>query len=192
MIITGLLCAGAWTYTARQARRAESMLAEASQVRIGDSEASVLPLVERHRGLKWAPADSTRGILSPRENWVDVREYDRALRIYPDYVYSIQVNPWGAPTLAPSSKAAHAPAMVVIPGRVRSPLGLRDWGSFVDIRIRDGRVSEVGGTLIVEGRSRWLNYSWHLANERLDEPMPLRPYTIEPPSAAIFPHQHIL
>jgi hypothetical protein len=136
------MCAGAWSYSSYQAQRAASMLAEASQVRIGDSEASVLPLVERYRGHKWAPADSTRGTLSPRENWVDVREYDRALRIYPDYVYSIQVNPWGAPTLAPSSKAAHALtiAVVVIPGRVRSPLGLRDWGSSVDIRIRDGCV----------------------------------------------------
>jgi hypothetical protein len=69
--------------------------------------------------------------------------------------------------------------MNAIPGGVRSPLGLRDWGSFVEMRIRDGRVSEVQGILFVEGRPRWLNHSWHLANERLHEPMPLLPYTIE-------------
>ena len=181
VIVAGLLCAGAWTYTARQARRAESMLAEASGVRIGDSEASVLPLVERYGGHKWAPPGSTRGTLGPREDWIDLEEYDRALNTYPDYVYSIQVNPWGSPTLAPSSKAAQALriAMMIVPGRVRSPLGLRDWGSFVSIQIRDGRVSKVGATLFVEGRSRWLNHSWYLATDMRNEPLPLRPYTIE-------------
>jgi hypothetical protein len=183
VMITGLLCAGAWSYTAYQTRRAASMLAEASRVRIGDSEASVLPLVGRHRGRKWAPPGSTRGTLSPRENWVDVQEYERALRIYPDYVYSIEVNPWGFPTLAPypSSKPAKALRAVInaIPHGVRSPLGLRDWSSFVDVRIRDGHVSEVDATVFVEGRSRWLNHSWYLANERLSEPMPSRPYAIE-------------
>lgn len=181
VIITVLLCAGVWSYTGYQARRAASMLAEASRVRIGDSEASVLPLVGRYGGHKWALPNSARATLSPRENWIDVEEYDRALRVYPDYSYAVEVNPWGFPTLAPSSKAVRALriAMNVVPGRVRSLLGLRDWAAFVDIRIRDGRVSEVGGSVLVEGRSRWLNHSWYLATERLNEPLPLPPYTIE-------------
>ena len=157
------------------------MLAQASRVRIGDSEASVLSLVGRYRGHKWAPPDSTRGTLPPRKDWVFVEEYDRALRIYPDYVYSTEVNPWGFPTFARSSEAAKALRTVInaIPGGVRSPLGLRDWASFVDIRIRDGRVSEVDGIVIVEGRSRWLNHSWCLATETRSEPLPLRPYAVE-------------
>lgn len=150
-------------------------------MRIGDSEASVLPLVRRYRGHKWAPPGSTRGDIGPRDRWADSEEYERALRTYPDYIYSIQVNAWGSPTSPPISKSAKAlmMAMVAIPSGLRSPLGLRDWGSFVDIRIRDGRVSDVGGAVFVEGRSRWLNHSWHLANEERGEPLP-RPYTIGP------------
>ena len=181
VIVGGILCAGVRLYSAYQARRAESMLGEASRVRIGDSEASVLSLVRRYHGHKWSPSGSTRATLGPRENWVDLEMYDRALRIYPDYEYSIEVNPWGFPTFEPSSKAAKALRTVInaIPSGVRSPIGLRDWASFVDVRIRDGRVSEVEGIVFVEGRSRWLNHSWSLANERLRESLPLRPYTIE-------------
>jgi hypothetical protein len=100
----------------------------------------------------------------------------------PDYEYSIQVNPWGLPTLAPSSKAEKTlrTVMNAIPSEIRSPFGLRDWGSSVEIQIRDGRVSKVGGSLFVEGRSRWLNHSWYLGTEKRNDSLPLRPYTIEP------------
>lgn len=157
------------------------MLAEASRVRIGDSEDSVLPLVRRYRGHKWSPPNSTRGSLNDRENWVNVEEYERALSIYPDYVYSIEVDPWGSPTFETPSKAAKALRIVIdaIPSGVRAPLGMRDWASFIDIRIRDGRVSGVEGIVLVEGRSRWLNHSWSLAYERLSQTLPQRPYAIE-------------
>lgn len=181
IVVTGLLCLGAWSYTAYQARRASSMLAQASRLRIGDSEASALPLVSRYRGRKWAPPGSTRGTLSPREDWIDTEQYKRAIRVYPDHVYSIEINPWGFPSFAPSSRLEKALRIAIntIPRAVRSPLGLRDWASAVDVRIRDGRVSEVEGIAFVEGRSRWLNHSWYLGNERRGEPLPL-PYAIEP------------
>jgi hypothetical protein len=91
-IVASVLCAIAWGYTAYKASRAKSLLAEASRVRIGDSEASVLALVQRYGGVKWEPSGSTRTTMSPPENWVDKSEYDHALRTYPDYVCSIQVN----------------------------------------------------------------------------------------------------
>ena len=78
-IVVTALCAIAWSYSDYKARRAKSLLAEASRVRIGDSEASVLALVQRYGGVKWHPSGSTRTTLGPRENWLDKSEYERAL-----------------------------------------------------------------------------------------------------------------
>ena len=185
-IAAPVLCAIAWSYTAYKASRAKSLLAEASRVRIGDSEASVLALVQRYRGIKWEPTGSTRTTLGPRENWLDQSEYDRALRTYPDYAYSILVNPWGFPTLTPESDSRRRldavlwSAMQVVPATIRAPFGLRGWISGVDINIRDGRVSKVSGTILVEGRSRWLNHEWSLVGEMPREPMRSRTYMTEP------------
>jgi hypothetical protein len=44
-----------WAYVECEAHRAETMLAEASRVQVGDAEASILPLVRRYDGLKWRP-----------------------------------------------------------------------------------------------------------------------------------------
>jgi len=185
-IVATVLCAAAWSYTAYEASRAKSLLAEASRVRIGDSEASVLALVQRYRGIKSEPLGSTRTTLGPKDDWVDRSEYDRALGTYPDYVYSIQVNPWGFPTLTPESDsrrrldAVLRYAIYVVPATIRAPFGLRDWFSDVGINIRDGRVAKVSGMVLVEGRSRWLNHEWSLVSEMPREPMQSRAYTTEP------------
>lgn len=184
-ILATVLCAITWNYTAFKASRAKLLLVEASRVRIGDSEASVLALVQRYGGVKWEPSGSTRTTMGSRENWLDKSEYERALRTYPDYDYSILVNPWGFPTIAPESdsrrrlKAVLRSAMEVVPASVRAPFGLRDWLSSVDINIRDGRVSKVSGMVLVEGRSRWLNYEWSLVSEMPREPQS-RTYMTEP------------
>ena len=185
-IVATALCAMAWNYTAYNASRAKSLLAEASRVRIGDSEASVLALVQRYGGFKWEPSGSTRTTMSPRENWVDKSEYEHALRTYPDYAYAIQLDPWGFPTIAPESdarrrlNAALWSAMDVVPACIRASFGLRKWESEVDIDIRDGRVSKVLGMVLVEGRSRWLNHEWSLVSEMPREPMQSRAYMTEP------------
>jgi len=186
VIVATALCAMAWNYTAYKASRAKSLLAEAARVRIGDSEASVLALVQQYGGFKWEPTGSTRTTMSPRENWVDKSEYEHALRTYPDYAYSIQVNPWGFPTIASESdsrrrlKAAFWSAMDVVPASIRASFGLRKWESEVDISVRDGRVSKVLGMVLVEGRSRWLNHEWSLVSEMPREPMQSRAYMTEP------------
>jgi hypothetical protein len=190
-IVATVLCAIAWNYTAYKASRAKSLLAEASRVRIGDSEASVLALVQRYGGVKWEPSGSTRTTMGPPENWLDKSEYDRALRTYPDYAYSIQVNPWGFPTIAPESHSRRRldavlwSAMDVVPASIRGPFGLRDWVSEVDINIGDGRVSQVSGMVLVEGRSRWLNHEWSLVSEMPREPMQARAYMTEPVNIAM-------
>lgn len=185
-IVAAALCAISWIYTAFKASRARSLLAEASRVRIGESEAAVLTLVRRYGGVKWKPSGSTRTTISPRENWFDKSAYERALRAYPDYTYSISVNPWEFPAIAPESdsrrrlNAVLRSAFDVLPASVRTPLGLRDWVSEIVISIRDGRVSKVLGMVMVEGRSRWLNHEWSLVNEMPREPMQARTYMTEP------------
>ncbi len=184
-IVATALCAMAWTYTAYKVSRAKSLLAEASRVRIGDSEASVLTLIQRYEGVKWEPSGRTRTTMSPRENWLDKSEYEHALRSYPDYAYSIQLNPWGFPTIAPGDSmrrlnAALWSAMDAAPASIRASFGLRKWDSEVEIDIRDGRVSKVLGMVLVEGRSRWLNHEWSLVSEMPREPMQSRAYMTEP------------
>lgn len=58
-IAAAVFCAVAWSYTAYKTSRAKSLLAEASHVRIGDREASVLALAQRYGGIKWEPTGST-------------------------------------------------------------------------------------------------------------------------------------
>ena len=170
-IVVTALCAIAWSYTAYNARRAKSLLAEGARVQIGDSEESVLTVIQRYGGAKWEPTGSTRTTLGPRENWIDKSEYERALRTYPDFAYSIQVNPWGYPSIATESELSRKlnailwSALDDVPTSVRAPFGLRRWVSAVDIYIRDGRVSKVSGEVLVEGRSRWLNHEWSLVSE---------------------------
>ena len=59
-VVLGLLIAAAawgslWAYVGYEVHRARLMFEETSRVRVGDSEASVLPLVRRYGGFKWAP-----------------------------------------------------------------------------------------------------------------------------------------
>ena len=190
-ILATALFAITWSYTAYKATRAKSLLAEGARVRIGDSEASLRPLVQRYGGVKWEPTGSTRTTLGPRENWLDKSEYERALRTYPDYAYSIEVNPWGYPSIGTESdlslrlNAVLWSAMDDVPTSIRSPFGLRRWVSAVDIYIRDGRVSKVSGEVLVEGRSRWLNHEWSLVSEMPREALQSSAYITEPENIAM-------
>lgn len=175
----------AWSHTAYKVSRAKSLLAGAAPVRIGDSEASVLTLIQRYGGVKWEPSGSTRTTMSTRENWLDKSEYEHALKTYPDYAYSIQLNPLGFPTLAPGDSRGRLyealwSAMDAVPASIRASFGLRKWASLVEIDIRDGRVSKVSGMVLVEGRSRWLNHEWSLVSEMPREPMQSHAYMTEP------------
>jgi len=191
VILATALFAITWSYTAYKATRAKSLLAEGARVRIDDSEASLRPLVQRYGGVKWEPTGSTRTTLGPRENWLDKSEYERALRTYPDYAYSIEVNPWGYPSIGTESdlslrlNAVLWSAMDDVPTSIRSPFGLRRWVSAVDIYIRDGRVSKVSGEVLVEGRSRWLNHEWSLVSEMPREALQSSAYITEPENIAM-------
>ena len=83
-----------WAYVEYEVHRAKSMLAEASRIRVGDTEASVLPLVRRYGGFKWTPEQ-----LSPREQWVDKDEFDYQKHLLSDYKYELGISPFATTAL---------------------------------------------------------------------------------------------
>jgi hypothetical protein len=146
-------------YVEYESHRAESMLAEASRVQVGDTETSVLPLVSRYGGFKWAPEQ-----LSPREDWIDKDEYDYQKNRLSDYKYELGISSFGnvASKVGRLTKAMKA-AREAVPARLRRILGLRDWGTVVELSIRSNRVQSILAMTLVEGRSEWLGYEWEIA-----------------------------
>jgi hypothetical protein len=90
LLIVAAVWGSLWAYVEYRVHRARLMLAEASRVRVGDTEASVLPLVRRYDGFKWTPEP-----LSPREQWIDKDEYDYQENRLSDYRYELEVSPFG-------------------------------------------------------------------------------------------------
>jgi hypothetical protein len=135
------------------------MLAEASQVLVGNTEASVLPLVKRYGGYKWVPEQ-----LPPKEQWIDKDEYDYQANLLSDYKYELGISPFGTTTLkAGRLTQAMRAARESVPAHLRSVLGMRDWGTVVELAIRNNRVQSVSAMALVEGRSEWLGHRWQVA-----------------------------
>jgi hypothetical protein len=163
-----------WSYVEYKAHRASLMLAEASRVHVGDAEASVLPLVQQYGGFKWTPES-----LSPRERWIDKDEYDYQQNRVSDYRYEIEVSPFGTTSLR-TSRLTHAMRAVraVVPVHLRPGLGMRDWGTVVELSVRDGRVQSASAMTLFAGRSGWLGHSWLLAEGMPHHEMRPRAYLI--------------
>src|ERR1035441_2913499 len=94
LALTASVYGSLWAYIECAAHRAKSMLVAASRIRVGDTEASVLPLVERFGGYKWTPEQ-----LSPREQWIDKDEYDYQKTLLSDYKYELGISPFATTAL---------------------------------------------------------------------------------------------
>ena len=165
LVVAAVLWGSLRAYTEYEAHRAASMLAEASRLRVGDTEESVLPLVKRYGGYKWTPEP-----LPPREQWTDLREYDYQRDLVSDYKYDFDVSPFGLLTTdghvgqrGRVTRAIRA-AINAVPKRLRAAIGMRDWGTLVDLSIRGGRVQSVLATAQVEGRSEWVGHEWRFVS----------------------------
>src|SRR5579884_2888076 len=95
IVVTGFLVGAAlfsllWAYVEYERTRAMLLITAASAVRIGDTEASILPLVWRYRAWKEIPEP-----LPPREQWIDKNEYDYQRDRQSDYQYTVGVSPFG-------------------------------------------------------------------------------------------------
>jgi len=134
-------------YLAYEVHRATSMLAELGRVRIGDGEASLLPLVSRYDGWQWTP------------------KFAHPDGSFDDCEYVFEVNPWRFPNLAGHTRrfdtAIRAVTKAIPEGRLSSA-GLRLWMAGVFVSIRSGRVHSVDANVVVEGRGEWLGQLWTL------------------------------
>src|SRR5262249_44670849 len=95
LVVVGLLIVVAawgslWAHFRYETHCARLMFEETSRVRVGDDEASVLPLVRRYSGFKWTPAP-----LPPEEDWLDKDEYEYQKKRVSDYKYELGLSPFG-------------------------------------------------------------------------------------------------
>jgi len=163
-----------WAFIRYQDHRAMSLIDEASRVRVGDREASVLPLLGRYGGYKWMTER-----LQPKENWIDKEEYDYQIRRLSDYSYVLGVSPFGTTTgeMSRWTRTLRS-ARDAVPSNLRAILGMRDWGTTVQFSIRGGRVLSVSAMTLVHGRSEWLGTRWVLAEGMPRHDMQPRTYAI--------------
>ena len=171
LIIAGV-CGALRSYCEYEAHCARLMFTEASRIHIGDTEASVLSLVQRYGGFRRTPEP-----LSPREQWIDKEEFDYQQNRLTDYDYEITVSPFGitGPGLLAQVKRA---VIAAVPTELRPVLGMRDWGTVVELSIRRNRVRAVSATALFAGSSKWLGHSWELAEGMPHYGMPSRAYLI--------------
>lgn len=163
-----------WAYVGYQAHRARLMLAEASRVRVCDTEASVLSLVQRYGGFK-----RTTEPLPPREEWLDKNEYDYQQTRQSNYKYEIEISPFGTKRLRWTRFTRILRTVrAAVPERLRPVLGMRDWETVADFSIRGGRVQSVSAMTLFAGRSEWLGDRWELAEGMPQHDMPPRTYAI--------------
>jgi hypothetical protein len=174
VVLAVVLFASLRAYFEYETHRAKSLLAEASRVQIGAAEASVLPMVKRYDGYKWKPEP-----LPPKDQWIEKDEYDYQRNLLSDYKYELEISPFGT-TARDMSRWTRAMLAVrnAVPSRLRSVLGMREWGTGVQLSIRNNRVQSVSATTLVEGRSKWLGHRWEVAEGMPRHDMRPRAYTI--------------
>jgi hypothetical protein len=179
VLVVTLLSAAAlrcslWTYVGYERHRAMSLLAETSRVRIGDTEVSILPLLGHYGGHKWMTES-----LPPRERWIDKDEYDYQMNRVSDYSYVLGISPFGTTTGQMTRlNQAMRTGREAVPSRLRALVGMRDWGTTVQLSIRNGLVQSISAMALVKGKSEWLGNRWELAEGMPRHDMRPRAYAI--------------
>src|SRR5580698_2189531 len=141
LIIIALLYCGLRIYTVNLGHKSIALLDEAARIPIGASEDSILPLVARYGGTKWAPLPPT-----PSDDCIDKAacEYQNAHR--PDYSYGFALSPFGVLSSRKQTGRVHhllAILMIRTPSVLRGAISMRDWLVGAEISIRGGRVDSV-------------------------------------------------
>ena len=149
-LVLALICYGsARTYLYYEAARAEQMMTELGDVKLGDSEAQVLPILERY--------GTWRRILEPYmgSNKID---YEYMVDIGPSGIYYYYADPANTSMFYRITRAV----LGNLNPRLRRAIGLRRWNVYGRVGFKDKRVKVVVGTVMVEGSHEWLNGGWGL------------------------------
>jgi hypothetical protein len=147
-LVLVLICYGlARAYLYYEAARAEHMMRELGDVKLGDSEAQVLPMLQRYGGC--------RGSLQPYTR-VDKTDYECLVEIGPSGIYYIVDRNAGR-----FYRITRAILSSLNP-RLRRAIGLRRWNVYGRVGFKDKRVKVVVGIVMVEGSHEWLAGDWGL------------------------------
>lgn len=147
-LITGILGIFILSYLAVflllsiEVRRAATLLGQLNNVKLGDPQTAINPLLRRYEDLWYE-----RQIGTERTNYI--------LRVDPWHFYRPFVGPrW---IDAPVRRAIYEC------GGLRRALGLRAWVVNGDLILMDERVVSVWAEVIVEGQNEWLMTNWTYA-----------------------------
>jgi hypothetical protein len=133
-----------WCFLAYQVRRASRLFEAVHSVNIGDTEESVMPVLERYGGHRW-----------------DVQLGSRE-----DYNYVVAINPWHRLTLFSGESDSKVRTIVsALNPRFRRAIGLRLWTVDSEVAIKDHRVVAVQAATAVEGRNMWLGAMWRFSEK---------------------------
>jgi len=125
-------------FFAYEIHRASQMATSVRAVKVGDSEDSIRPLLDRYGGFRW----------------------NQQLGALEDYNYVFEINPWRFPTL---SNRESVPIGNGLNPRLRRAVALRRWTVGSEISIKQHRVVAVQAEMYVEGNTMWLGTSWRLS-----------------------------
>jgi len=132
-----------------EAARAEHMMRELGDVKLGDSEAQVLPILQRY--------GTWRRFLEPY-TYADKTDYEYMVDIGPSGIYYYYVDPANTSMFYRITRAV----LGNLNPRLRRAIGLRRWNVYGRVGFKDKRVKVVVGTVMVEGSHEWLNGGWGL------------------------------
>lgn len=136
-----LLCyVSARVFFAYQIHRASRMLTSVRVVKVGDSEESIRPLLERYGGSRW----------------------NQQLGALEDYNYVLEINPWRFPTI---SNPMSVPIRKALNPRLRRAIALRNWMVWSEIAIKQHQVVAIQAETYVEGKTKWLGTVWRLSEK---------------------------
>jgi hypothetical protein len=148
LVVTMVVCiGGAFAYLAHESRRASLMLRDLESVNIGDSEGSVVSLLQKYGGYRWVPTSGN----------------DAAK---PDWEYIVEVNRWRLDLKTGHSRKFDfllRAAPNLVNSRVRGAVGLREWLVSGRVAFKENHVISVAGIAEVEGRNEILAGMWNLA-----------------------------
>jgi len=150
-LVLVLICYGlARAYLYYEAARAEHMMRELGDVKLGDSEAQVLPILERYGTWRRFLEPYTKG---------DKTDYEYMVDIGPSGIYYYYVDPANTSMFYRITRAV----LGNLNPRLRRAIGLRRWNVYGRVGFKDKRVKVVVGIVMVEGSHEWLKGGWGLS-----------------------------
>ena len=151
ILVLVLSCYGlARAYLYYEAARAEHMMRELVDVKLGDSEVQVLPILERYGGCRGSL------LLQPYAK-IDKTDYECLVEIGPSGIYYV-VDHANTSMFYRTTRAI----LSSLNPRLRRAIGLRRWNVYGRVGFKDKRVKVVVGVVMVEGSHEWLAGDWGL------------------------------